>query len=118
MAILSCNRCGHDGDGSARIPLSACYSGDCPLGELGLGQVWPIPVAWPNWTFRAGLALFTVPHVFGVWAHGTFHRHRATVNPRGDVVEIVTDGPYRDTRNPCGAPTDRSTGDRQRSFAK
>ena len=46
------------------------------------------------------LALFTVPHALAIWAHLTFRRHRTTVNPRGDVVVFMTDGPFRYTRNP------------------
>jgi hypothetical protein len=27
----------------------------------------------------------------GIWAHRAFRRHRTTVNPRGDVMNIMTD---------------------------
>jgi hypothetical protein len=53
--------------------------------------VSPIPLEWPNWTFWVGLLLFTVPHALGIWAHRAFRRHRTTVNPRGDVMNIMTD---------------------------
>jgi hypothetical protein len=29
-----------------------------------------------------------------------FRRHHTSVNPRGDVIEIMTDGPFQYTRNP------------------
>ena len=70
------------------------------LASWVLGLVWPIPLAWPNWTFWVGLLLFTVPHAFAIWAHLTARRHRTTVNPRGDVKTIMSDGPFRYSRNP------------------
>jgi protein-S-isoprenylcysteine O-methyltransferase Ste14 len=83
-----------------RFPFPPAIPVIALLASWGLGQVWPIQAAWPNWTFWAGLVLFTVPHVLGIWEHRTFRRHHATVNPLGDVVEIMTDGPFRYTRNP------------------
>jgi protein-S-isoprenylcysteine O-methyltransferase Ste14 len=70
------------------------------LASWVLGLVWPIPLTWPNWTFWVGLLLFTVPHAFAIWAHLTARRHRTTVNPRGDVKTIMSDGPFRYSRNP------------------
>jgi protein-S-isoprenylcysteine O-methyltransferase Ste14 len=70
------------------------------LVSWGLERARPIPFAWPRWTFWAGLVLFTVPHVLTIWAHWTFRRHHTTVNPRGNVIEILTEGPFRFTRNP------------------
>src|SRR5216684_6868409 len=70
------------------------------LAGWGLGLVWPIPPVWPSWTFWTGLVLFTGPHTLGIRAHRTFRRHHTSVSPRGDVVEIMTDGPSRYTRNP------------------
>jgi len=76
-----------------KVPFPPAIPVIALLAAWGLGRVWPIPLAWPNWTFWVGLVLFTVPHVLGIWAHRTFQRHHTTVNPRGDVVEMMTDGP-------------------------
>jgi len=62
--------------------------------------VWPIPLVWPSWTFWTGLVLFTVSHTLGIWAHRTFRRHHTSVDPRGDVVEIMADGSFRVAQNP------------------
>lgn len=70
------------------------------LASWGMGYVWPLHIAWPAWTFWAGLALFTLPHALAAWARRTFRRHRTGVAPRGDVAEIVSSGPFRYTRNP------------------
>ena len=83
-----------------RFPFPPAIPVVALLASWGLGHVWPVPLAWPYWTFWAGLALFTMPHALAIWAHRTFRRHRTTVNPRGDVTEIMTDGPFRYTRNP------------------
>ena len=61
-----------------------------PLAQQSLGWCRPF-LEWPNWTFWVGLLLFTVPHALGIWAHRAFRRHRTTVNPRGDVMNIMTD---------------------------
>src|SRR6266446_3950020 len=63
------------------------------LASWGPGRVWPIPLVWPSWTFWTGLVLFTVLHTLGIWAHRTFRCHHTSVNPRGDVVAIMADGP-------------------------
>ena len=70
------------------------------LASWGPGRVWPIPLVWPSWTFWTGLVLFTVPHTLGIWAHRTFRRHHTSVDPRGDVVEIMADGSFRVAQNP------------------
>jgi protein-S-isoprenylcysteine O-methyltransferase Ste14 len=98
--LLSCIGAGMANSDPRRFPFPPAIPVIALLASWGLGQVWPIAVPWPNWTFWAGLALFTLPHLLGIWAHRTFLRHRTTVNPRGDVAEIMTDGPFRYTRNP------------------
>jgi protein-S-isoprenylcysteine O-methyltransferase Ste14 len=70
------------------------------LASWGLQHVWPLPVVWPHWFLWVGLFLFLAPHALAVWAHLTFRRHHTVVNPRGDVSAIVTEGPFRYTRNP------------------
>lgn len=76
------------------IPLIAL------LASWGLGRIWPIPVERPDWAFWLGLILFTAPFLQAVWAVRTFSRHRTPVDPLGEVTEIVTEGPFRYSRNP------------------
>lgn len=70
------------------------------LASWGMGYVWPLHITWPAWAFWAGLALFTLPHALAAWVRHTFRRHHTGVAPRGDVVEIVSGGPFEYTRNP------------------
>jgi protein-S-isoprenylcysteine O-methyltransferase Ste14 len=76
------------------IPLVAL------LASWGLGWIWPIAVDRPNWAFWLGLILFAAPLLQAIWAVRTFARHRTPVDPRGEVSEIVTAGPFSYSRNP------------------
>lgn len=82
-----------------RFPFPPAIPVIALLASWGLGRVWPIPLAWPDWTFWVGLVLFTVPHALAIWPRRTFRRHRTSINPRGDVVDIMADGPFRYSRN-------------------
>jgi|SRR6516162_3702694 protein-S-isoprenylcysteine O-methyltransferase Ste14 len=65
-----------------------------------MGRLWPIHASWPEWTRWVGWALFTIPHGLAIWAHITFRRHQTTVNPRGQVSQMISSGPFAYTRNP------------------
>ena len=74
-----------------------------PAGWLlgwGLGVLWPIHLNWPVWTRWIGGFLFIAPWFLAIWAALTFRRHQTPVNPLGKVTAIVTEGPFRYTRNP------------------
>jgi protein-S-isoprenylcysteine O-methyltransferase Ste14 len=87
-------------DDPRRFPFPPAIPVIALLVSWGLGRIWPIPLVLPNWTFWLGLMLFTVPFLVAFWAFRTFSRHRTPVDPRGDVAEIVTDGPFKYSRNP------------------
>lgn len=76
------------------IPLAGWLLG------WGLGALWPIHVDWPAWTRWAGGFLFVTPWGLAIWAMMTFRRHHTPVDPLGKVTAIVTEGPFRYTRNP------------------
>ncbi len=76
------------------IPIAALVLG------WGLGKLWPIHLEWPAWTRWAGWFLFIAPWFFAFWAMATFRRYKTEVNPLGKVTTIVTEGPFRFTRNP------------------
>ena len=40
------------------------------------------------------------PFSLASWAAATFKRHQTVLDPRGQTVTIVTEGPFRYTRNP------------------
>lgn len=66
----------------------------------GLGALWPIPLNWPGWARWVGAFFFVAPWFLALWAIRTFRRHQTPVDPRGRVTTIVTEGPFRFTRNP------------------
>ncbi len=66
----------------------------------GLGAIRPIHIAWPEWTRWLGWFLFIAPWLLAIWAMVTFRRHNTPVHPLGKVATIVTEGPFRYTRNP------------------
>jgi protein-S-isoprenylcysteine O-methyltransferase Ste14 len=65
-----------------------------------LGWTWPITVHWPEWFRWVGWLLVTAAFVLAFWAIRTFRRHETVVDPRGKVTTIVTEGPFRYSRNP------------------
>jgi protein-S-isoprenylcysteine O-methyltransferase Ste14 len=76
------------------IPIVALLLSWC------IGRWWPLPIDLPAWSRWLGWALFTLPHGLGIWAHTSFRWHQTTVNPLGQVTQIVTGGPFAYTRNP------------------
>ena len=64
------------------------------------GLLWPIAIDWPSWTRPVGWVLFLAPILLAIWGARTFRQHHTVVDPRGDVTRLVTDGPFRFTRNP------------------
>src|SRR5262245_61289880 len=66
----------------------------------GLGVILPIHINWPGWTRWPGGFLFIAPWCLAIWAIMTFRRYKTPVDPLGKVATIVTEGPFRYTRNP------------------
>jgi protein-S-isoprenylcysteine O-methyltransferase Ste14 len=64
------------------------------------GLLWPIAIDWPSWTRPVGWVLLLAPMLLAIWGAQTFRQHHTVVDPRGDVTRLVTDGPFRFTRNP------------------
>ena len=69
---------------------------------LGADRLLPFRPAWINvpvihaigWLFIAAVA------AIGLLSSGLFIRNRTTIIPHGEPVALVTDGPFRFTRNP------------------
>jgi protein-S-isoprenylcysteine O-methyltransferase Ste14 len=74
------------------------------LGALGLGLL--VHLAWP-WHLATGALIRVAGGVLAVvsvalsrWASGTMRRAGTNVLPSQPTLSIVTDGPFRFTRNP------------------
>jgi protein-S-isoprenylcysteine O-methyltransferase Ste14 len=83
-----------------RFPFPPAIPVAALLVSFGLGLIWPLPLQLPGWTRWLGLALFTLPFLFAMWAARTFRRHQTPVKPLGKVTGIVDEGPFAFTRNP------------------
>jgi protein-S-isoprenylcysteine O-methyltransferase Ste14 len=89
----------HTESGPVRFPPPLLY-----LGGLGLGVVLeliaptPQPATWLR--ILAGVAGLAAVLALDTTAMSRFSRARTPVNPMRPVRALVTDGPYRFTRNP------------------
>jgi protein-S-isoprenylcysteine O-methyltransferase Ste14 len=59
---------------------------------------WYLPHAWP--VRIVGVGLIAAAAALGIWGERTLKRGGTNVNPREPTLAIVSDGPYRFTRNP------------------
>jgi protein-S-isoprenylcysteine O-methyltransferase Ste14 len=73
-------------------------------GTLGVALLlhWLKPWYLPNgWRVRiTGIVLIVAAAALGIWGERTLKRAGTNVNPREPTLAIVSDGPYRFTRNP------------------
>jgi protein-S-isoprenylcysteine O-methyltransferase Ste14 len=75
------------------------YAGPLALGLL-LNAVAPINFLPPSLTWWLGLPLIGSGLVVGAAAIGTLRRAGTNVNPNAPATALVTDGPFRFSRNP------------------
>lgn len=80
--------------------LPPTYWFGCALLMITIHVFFPL-VQWfePRLTC-AGLALIAAAGMLGGWAAWTFRRHGTPIHPFEPVRCLVTDGPYRYSRNP------------------
>lgn len=67
---------------------------------FGLELLRPLPLGAAQPRFVAGAVLVGAAIAVIGAALGTLRRHDTTVNPRGSTSALVTDGPFRLSRNP------------------
>ena len=78
----------------------------CPplvfIAALGIGWFlnWLIPLLMPSPWHIAGGILSLAGVTLGLWGVHALHRAGTPVRPDRPVTRLVTDGPYRYTRNP------------------
>jgi protein-S-isoprenylcysteine O-methyltransferase Ste14 len=77
-----------------------------PYAAALLGGWWldrnenPLPLDWGELNLPLGWLLVGVGLFLSGWTLFTFWRRRTTVNPYKAASELVTDGPFRYSRNP------------------
>jgi protein-S-isoprenylcysteine O-methyltransferase Ste14 len=67
---------------------------------FGLELLRPLPLGGDTWRFGAGAVLLGAGIALTAAGLGTLRRHATTPNPRGSARALVTDGPFRYSRNP------------------
>ena len=78
----------------------------CPplvfIAALGIGWLlnWLLPLLLPSPWHIAGGLLGLAGTTLGLWGVHALHRAGTPVRPDRPVTRLVTDGPYRYTRNP------------------
>jgi protein-S-isoprenylcysteine O-methyltransferase Ste14 len=65
-----------------------------------LNWLFPLPFAFPKILVWVGYLLILVGTGLAFSAASQFMRAHTTLDPHGSVIEIVTSGPYRFSRNP------------------
>lgn len=74
------------------------------IAALGLGfllqQRFPVPLGTGLVSRLLGALLALASGALALWAFRTFHRARTTIRPDRPSATLVTDGPFRLTRNP------------------
>jgi protein-S-isoprenylcysteine O-methyltransferase Ste14 len=67
---------------------------------FGIHLLYPMHLAGGVWIRIVGAALVVVSGVLSRWASGTMRRAGTNVLPNRPTLSIVTDGPFRCSRNP------------------
>ncbi|MEQ8395366.1 isoprenylcysteine carboxylmethyltransferase family protein [Thalassobaculum sp.] len=75
------------------------YAGALVVGA-GLDRLIPLPVLAPGTGFVPGVVLIGLGLALAFWCFGLFRRAGTNVPTHKPVTAVVTDGPYRFSRNP------------------
>ena len=67
---------------------------------LGIHVLWPMHLAKGNWMRIVGAVLVVTSGALSRWSSGTMRRAGTNVLPSKSTLSIVTDGPFRFSRNP------------------
>lgn len=75
------------------------YVGTLLLG-LSFHWLWPLHVTNARWSWIAGAVIAVMSIVLGGWASITMRRSGTNIMPTKPALAIVSNGPFRFTRNP------------------
>jgi protein-S-isoprenylcysteine O-methyltransferase Ste14 len=70
------------------------------IGGALLDLLIPLSADWPGWARPAGIALIVLAVANDLWCASVMRRHGTTLRPDRAVSALVTEGPYRWSRNP------------------
>ena len=69
-------------------------------GVLGLRWQWPMPIAAPSAVWWPAIVLCGLSLALGIWGRRTLLAAGTAINPGRPTTALVTQGPYRHSRNP------------------
>lgn len=90
---------GRDTHSGVLLPPPLLYLGAFLLAWL-LKQGWPLPFPDGAWNRWLGFPLLAAGLVFNAWGAWTMLRARTPINPYRPVTSLLTNGPFRISRNP------------------
>lgn len=66
----------------------------------GLSSLWPLPLPSTPWTWFLGWAAIDAGMLLMLWTAWLMLWRKTTLNPYGKPQQLLTEGPFRVTRNP------------------
>ncbi|HZJ96167.1 MAG TPA: isoprenylcysteine carboxylmethyltransferase family protein [Thiopseudomonas sp.] len=66
----------------------------------GLSSLWPFPLPSTPWTWFFGWAAIDAGMLLMLWTAWLMLWRKTTLNPYGKPQQLLTEGPFRVTRNP------------------
>lgn len=66
----------------------------------GLSEIWSLPLASNPWTWFFGWMAIDASVLLMIWTAWLMLWRKTTLNPYGKPQQLVTEGPFRVTRNP------------------
>lgn len=82
----------------SRTPWPPILLGLCLLGAILVERVVPLPTGIES--RAAGLGLIILAFSIDAWVFEVFRRHRTEILPHKAATSLVTEGPFRFSRNP------------------
>ena len=93
------------------VPISKAYGGALRLyppvwfllfavSAAVLARLWPLPLPLSSFLQPFSVLLALLGGALALWAVLLFRRHRTSAHPYTEATALVTQGPYRITRNP------------------
>ena len=67
---------------------------------LGADRLWPVAVLPQGPRYAAGAAVIALSLALAFSAFGQFRRHKTSFKPHEPSTALITEGPYRYSRNP------------------
>jgi protein-S-isoprenylcysteine O-methyltransferase Ste14 len=82
-----------------RIPWPPLIYIGCALVAVLINRAWPLAAESAALKWIGGL-LLVVAIAIELWSFATFRKHQTTIMPNKGAAHLISDGPFRFSRNP------------------